>query len=267
QLQEQQQELENFMNSLFKGVFVHRYRDVVPSIRSSCLEELGYWMQKSPATFLTDGHLKYLGWTLYDKQGEVRLCCVKALQALYSQQDLVAHVELFTSRFKDRLVAMALDKEVQVAIEVVKLLTLVVENMEEALTDADCNSIYSLVFVANRSLAVAAGGFLYRRVLDPERGRMQEGSPPSSPVDSRIFFRLLVEFFIQSELHEHPTYLVDALWDCAGCHLRDWDTLSALLLEEGLPDQQEKVLVEVLAAAASWVVQGPPVGRHLGKKV
>uniref|UniRef100_A0A672TM64 Cohesin subunit SCC3/SA HEAT-repeats domain-containing protein n=1 Tax=Strigops habroptila TaxID=2489341 RepID=A0A672TM64_STRHB len=50
--------------------------------------------------------------------------------------------------------------------------------------------------------------------------------------DNRTFFRLLLTFFIEIELHEHTAYLVDSLWDCAGPQLRDWETISALLLEE-----------------------------------
>uniref|UniRef100_A0A8B9R6J9 Cohesin subunit SA n=1 Tax=Anas platyrhynchos TaxID=8839 RepID=A0A8B9R6J9_ANAPL len=68
ELQEQQEEIEAVMNAIFKGVFVHRYRDVVPDVRALCMEELGTWMCSFPASFLTDGHLKYLGWTLHDKR-------------------------------------------------------------------------------------------------------------------------------------------------------------------------------------------------------
>ena len=127
QLQEQQEEIENMMNAVFKGVFVHRYRsgldqqlgsgrgvswlgrrgmecgvarlggqvgatwgwghnaagdhgmsrsgavhgrDVVPEIRAICMEELGTWMRSYAASFLTDGYLKYIGWTLHDKVGQ-----------------------------------------------------------------------------------------------------------------------------------------------------------------------------------------------------
>ncbi|XP_030825930.1 cohesin subunit SA-3-like [Camarhynchus parvulus] len=68
QLREQQEELELLMNGIFKGVFVHRYRDVVPEIRALCMEELGLWVRRFPGSFLTDSHLKYLGWTLHDKE-------------------------------------------------------------------------------------------------------------------------------------------------------------------------------------------------------
>uniref|UniRef100_A0A8C3NHF8 Cohesin subunit SA n=1 Tax=Geospiza parvula TaxID=87175 RepID=A0A8C3NHF8_GEOPR len=98
--QEQQEELELLMNGIFKGVFVHRYRDVVPEIRALCMEELGLWVRRFPGSFLTDSHLKYLGWTLHDKQGEVRLRCVRALQGIYGIPEMAPSLELFTERFK-----------------------------------------------------------------------------------------------------------------------------------------------------------------------
>ncbi|XP_054043779.1 LOW QUALITY PROTEIN: cohesin subunit SA-3-like, partial [Rissa tridactyla] len=264
ELREQQEEIENMMNAIFKGVFVHRYRDVVPEIRAACVEELGTWMRSYAGSFLTDAHLKYVGWTLHDKQWEVRLRCVKALRGLYGRRETAARMELFTSRFKTRLVSMVLDKEPEVAVEVVELLTLMLENMEEALTEEDCRSVYPLVYVSSRPLAAAAGVFLYRRLLSPPR------DPPGAG-DNRTFFRLLLTFFIESELHEHAAYLVDSLWDCAGPRLRDWETVGALLLEEspaeGLSDRQEKALVEILAASATRVAEGqPPVGRVPAKK-
>ncbi|NWS65090.1 STAG3 protein, partial [Chunga burmeisteri] len=269
QLQEHQEEIENMMNAIFKGVFVHRYRDVVPEIRAICMEELGTWMRSYAASFLTDGYLKYIGWTLHDKQREVRLQCVKALQGLYGCRGTAAHMELFTSRFKTRMVSMVLDKEPDVAVEVVKLLTLMLENMAEALTEEDCQNVYPVVYVSSRALASAAGLFLYRRLLDPEREVDRE---PSRNGDNRTFFQSLLAFFIESELHEHAAYLVDSLWDCAGPRLRDWETISALLLEEssaeGLADRQEKALVEILAASVVQVAEGhPPVGRGPAKKV
>ncbi|KAM9572899.1 cohesin subunit SA-3-like [Guaruba guarouba] len=268
ELREQQEEIENMMNAIFKGVFVHRYRDVVPDIRAICMEELGTWMKTYAASFLTDSYLKYIGWTLYDKQREVRLQCVKALQGLYGHRDTAANMELFTRRFKTRMVSMVLDKELSVAVEVVKLLTLMLENMGEALTDEDCQSVYPIVFVANRPLAAAAGIFLYRRLLDPQQGA---GMDASYDRDNRAFFQVLLTFFIEIELHEHAAYLVDSLWDCAGPRLRDWETISAMLLEEspaeGLGDQQEKALVEILAASVVQATEGqPPVGREPAKK-
>uniref|UniRef100_A0A3B4Z988 SCD domain-containing protein n=2 Tax=Seriola lalandi dorsalis TaxID=1841481 RepID=A0A3B4Z988_SERLL len=113
------------MNSSFRGVFVHRYRDRLPEIRVACIEELGMWLKTDPEDFLNDGCLKYLGWTLHDKQSPVRMQCVRALQGLYQEKEFIGRLELFTSRFKERMLSMVLDKEADVAVEVVNLLLLI----------------------------------------------------------------------------------------------------------------------------------------------
>ncbi|NXS55892.1 STAG3 protein, partial [Brachypteracias leptosomus] len=280
QLQEQQKEIENMMNAIFKGVFVHRYRDVVPEIRAICMEELGTWMRSYAASFLTDGYLKYIGWTLHDKVGhwggsggaaraggpadvtpapslqqrEVRLQCVKALQGLYGHRDTATHMELFTSRFKTRMVAMVLDKEPDVAVEVVKLLTLMLEGGQGVPSRR-----------GQRDLPAAAADLLHRERGDSARGVWGVlGGPRGTP-------HPVTAPCPRPQLHEHAAYLVDSLWDCAGPRLRDWDTISALLLEEspeGLGDRQEKALVEILAASVAQAAQGqPPVGREVAKKV
>lgn len=46
---------------------MHRYRDVDPDIRMSCISSLGIWIVSYPSLFLQDLYLKYLGWTLNDK--------------------------------------------------------------------------------------------------------------------------------------------------------------------------------------------------------
>lgn len=46
---------------------MHRYRDVDPEIRMSCIRSLGIWILSYPSLFLQDLYLKYLGWTLNDK--------------------------------------------------------------------------------------------------------------------------------------------------------------------------------------------------------
>lgn len=85
------------MNSIFKGIFVHRYRcvldsevkcvthycplsfkwhykalnhffrDAIAEIRAICIEEIGVWMKLYSDAFLNDSYLKYVGWTLHDR--------------------------------------------------------------------------------------------------------------------------------------------------------------------------------------------------------
>ncbi|XP_058425143.1 cohesin subunit SA-3 [Diceros bicornis minor] len=271
ELQEHQEEIEGMMNALFRGVFVHRYRDVLPEIRAICIEEIGSWMQSYSTSFLTDSYLKYIGWTLHDKHREVRLKCLKVLKGLYSNQELTARLELFTSRFKDRMVSMVMDREYDVAVEAVRLLTLILKNMEGVLTDADCESVYPVVYASNRALASAAGEFLYWKLFYPEcETRMMGGREQRrSPGAQRTFFHLLLSFFVESELHDHAAYLVDSLWDCAGSQLKNWESLTSLLLEkdQNLGDVQESTLIEILVSSVQQASEGhPPVGRVTGRK-
>ncbi|XP_042826732.1 cohesin subunit SA-3 isoform X2 [Panthera tigris] len=271
ELQEHQEEIEGMMNALFRGVFVHRYRDILPEIRAICIEEIGSWMQSYSTSFLTDSYLKYIGWTLHDKHREVRLKCLKALKGLYGSRDLTARLELFTSRFKDRMVSMVMDREYDVAVEAVKLLTLILKNMEGVLTDADCEGIYPVVYASNRALASAAGEFLYWKLFYPEcETKMVSGRERRrSPRAQRTFFHLLLSFFVESELHNHAAYLVDSLWDCAGSQLKDWESLTSLLLEkdQNLDDVQESTLIEILVSSVRQASEGhPPVGRITGRK-
>uniref|UniRef100_A0A2K6TN51 Cohesin subunit SA n=1 Tax=Saimiri boliviensis boliviensis TaxID=39432 RepID=A0A2K6TN51_SAIBB len=271
ELQEHQEEIEGMMNALFRGVFVHRYRDVLPEIRAICIEEIGCWMQSYSTSFLTDSYLKYIGWTLHDKHREVRLKCLKALKGLYGNRDLTTRLELFTSRFKDRMVSMVMDREYDVAVEAVSLLILILKNMEGVLTDTDCESIYPIVYASNRALASAAGEFLYWKLFYPECGIRTIGGRErrQSPGAQRTFFQLLLSFFVESELHDHAAYLVDSLWDCAGAQLKDWESLTSLLLEkdQNLGDVQESTLIEILVSSARQASEGhPPVGRVTGRK-
>ncbi|KAK9405105.1 cohesin subunit SA-3 [Crotalus adamanteus] len=270
EFQEKQEELETLMNALFKGVFVHRYRDLIPEIRAICIGEMGEWIQHYATSFLTDGYLKYIGWTLHDKQGEVRLRCLLALQGLYGSPETALQMELFTGRFKERIVSMVLDKEPQVAAEAVRLLTLILQNTDGALTDADCERVFPLVYASSRPVAAAAGEFLYKKLLAPKvDARGKSGDRHEA---TRVFLQWLLVFFIESEFHDHAAYLVDSLWDSASALLKDWQVPTGLLLEEspveGLGDLKESSLILILVASMRQATEGhPPIGRFSGKKV
>lgn len=146
ELEENMEEIKNMLSYMFKSVFVHRYRDTLPDIRAITMAEIGIWMEKFPAHFLDDLYLKYIGWTLHDKVGEVRLRCLQALQPLYECEELKGKLELFTSKFKDRVVAMALDKETDVAVHAVRLVIAILKMHPDVLTDKDCENVYELVY-------------------------------------------------------------------------------------------------------------------------
>uniref|UniRef100_A0A4W4H024 Cohesin subunit SA n=1 Tax=Electrophorus electricus TaxID=8005 RepID=A0A4W4H024_ELEEL len=276
ELQENQDEIENMMNSIFKGIFVHRYRDAIAEIRAICIEEIGVWMKLYSDAFLNDSYLKYVGWTLHDRQGEVRLKCLKALQTLYTNRGLFPKLELFTNRFKDRIVSMTLDKEYDVAVEAIRLVTLILHGSEDALSNEDCENVYHLVYSAHRPVAVAAGEFLHRKLFSRHDPQAEEALAKrrgrNSPNGNLI--RMLVLFFLESELHEHAAYLVDSLWDSSQELLKDWDCMIELLLEEpvqgeeALGDRHESALIELMVCTIRQAAEAhPPVGRGTGKRV
>ncbi|XP_036409818.1 cohesin subunit SA-1a [Megalops cyprinoides] len=276
ELQENQDEIENMMNSIFKGIFVHRYRDAIAEIRAICIEEIGVWMKMYSDAFLNDSYLKYVGWTLHDRQGEVRLKCLKALQNLYTNRELFPKLELFTNRFKDRIVSMTLDKEYDVAVEAIRLVTLILQGSEDALSNEDCENVYHLVYSAHRPVAVAAGEFLHRKLFSRHDPQAEEALAKrrgrNSPNGNLI--RMLVLFFLESELHEHAAYLVDSLWESSQELLKDWECMTELLLEEPvqgeevLSDRQESALIELTVCTIRQAAEAhPPVGRGTGKKV
>ncbi|KAL0973791.1 hypothetical protein UPYG_G00211210 [Umbra pygmaea] len=275
ELQENQDEIENMMNAIFKGVFVHRYRDAIAEIRAICIEEIGMWMKLYSDAFLNDSYLKYVGWTMHDKQGEVRLKCLTALQGLYYNRELNTRLELFTSRFKDRIVSMTLDKEYDVAVQAIKLLTLVLHSTDEVLSPEDCESVYHLVYSAHRPVAIAAGEFLFKKLFST-REPEEEGAPRrrgrQSPNANLI--KTTVFFFLESELHEHAAYLVDSLWETGAELLKDWECMTSLLLDEPLPgeealtDRQETALIEIMLCTVRQAAEcHPPIGRGTGKRV
>lgn len=105
------------------------------------------------------------------------------------------------------------------------------------------------------------------------------------------------------QYHEHAAYLVDSLWGVAVLELRDWETMTSLLLQEngeeqgvclqvqmfyllrcpmersikvcvcalpvlGLNDDEEAALIELMMCAVRQATEGtPPTARALGKKV
>ncbi|ODM98305.1 Cohesin subunit SA-1 [Orchesella cincta] len=275
ELEENMDEIKNMLTYMFKSVFVHRYRDTLPEIRAICMAEIGVWMKKFHQNFLDDSYLKYIGWTLHDKVGEVRLKCLQALQPLYASEELKGKLELFTSKFKDRIVAMTLDKEYDVAVQAVKLVILIHKYHREILTDKDCELVYELVYSSHRAVAQAAGEFLNERLFVIDEGaveniRTARGKQrlPNTPL-----IRDLVQFFIESELHEHGAYLVDSLIE-SNPMMKDWECMTDLLLEEPGPaeepldDKQESSLIEIMVCAVRQCATGePPIGRGPTRKI
>lgn len=87
---------------LLQGVFVHRYRDSAPAIRSDVLSVFGLWLSADPSTFVQNAYLKYVGWMLSDgDEPEVRVQAAAAIGRLYSLPAVdPARLDEFMTRFR-----------------------------------------------------------------------------------------------------------------------------------------------------------------------
>ncbi|XP_060909146.1 cohesin subunit SA-2 isoform X3 [Labrus mixtus] len=278
ELQEKRTEIESMMDIIFKGVFLKRHRDVLPEIRSICLEELGLWMKLYSSSFLNDSYLKYMGWMLHDKVPDVRLKCVLGLQGLYGDPVLHPKLDLFTSRFKDRMISMTLDKDNEVAVQTMKLLLIISKTSDDVLSPEDYKQLLQFVYASQRPLAVTAGELLYSRLLNtaaPASETQDEiNDDEAQKQDMFSTLKALLQFFKESQLHKHVVYLVDSLWDCGGALLKDWPALTSLLLQDppshrqGFTHEEKAVLVEILVASVRQAAEGPVLaGRSGAKKV
>ncbi|XP_032422704.1 cohesin subunit SA-2 isoform X2 [Xiphophorus hellerii] len=274
ELQEKRAEVESMMDVIFKGVFLKRYRDMLPEIRAVCMEELGLWMKLYSSSFLNDSYLKYMGWMMHDKVPDVRQKCVLALQGLFGDPVLLPKLDLFISRFKNRLISMVLDKDNEVAVQTMKLLVLISRATDDVLTSEDYKQLLQVVYSSHRPLAATAGELLYSRILSAVAPTSDNQDERSEEDERRrqMFDRLkaLLRFYQESELHKHVVYLVDSLWDCGGSLLKDWPTLTAALLQNssGFTPAEQAVIVEILVASVRQATDGPAlVGRSGAKKI
>uniref|UniRef100_A0AAR2KBS1 Cohesin subunit SA n=1 Tax=Pygocentrus nattereri TaxID=42514 RepID=A0AAR2KBS1_PYGNA len=257
ELQDRKLETEDMMDAIFKGVFLKRYRDVIPEIRAICMEELTVWMKLYSPVFLNDTYLKYVGWMMHDKQPDVRLKCVLGLQALYQDVHLSSKMDLFTSRFKERMISMTLDKDHEVAVQAMRLLMVISQSCDDVLSQDDYKHIFQFVYCSHRPLAATAGEFLYGSVRSVH-----------------VFTASDCGCWSVLQLHQHVLYVVDSLWDSGGALLKDWASLTSLLTaqppsqEQVLSSAEEALVIEILLASVRQAAEGPPLaGRSTGKKV
>ncbi|KAJ2715697.1 cohesin complex subunit [Coemansia spiralis] len=63
----------------YSTVFIFRYRDVHAAIRAECLVPLASWCRALPTAYLDTEHLRFLGWSLNDKDARVRETVLSAI--------------------------------------------------------------------------------------------------------------------------------------------------------------------------------------------
>jgi hypothetical protein len=150
------------MKTLFQELVIVRFRDVAPQVRALTIQWVGTWVVLHPQKFLSDGYLKYVAWSLNDKDAHVRVSAVDALKKVYEKHavspDTAADgggegagagsfsnfsaLDLLTQRFHGRFTELIRDNDEHVCINALEL---VVCLAKAGLVDVNSNEIDSNV--------------------------------------------------------------------------------------------------------------------------
>ncbi|KAI3930532.1 hypothetical protein MKX01_036978 [Papaver californicum] len=244
--------IENMMRKLFLGLFVHRYRDVDPNIRMSSIQSLGVWVLSYPSLFLQDLYLKYLGWTLNDKNAGVRKCSILALQNLYEVDDNVPSLGLFTERFSKRMIELADDIDVSVSVCAIGLLKQLLRH--QLLSDEDLGPLYDLLIDEPPEIRRAIGALVYDHLIAQKFSTLKGDENDSSDVHLGRLLQILREFSTDPIL---ITYVIDDVWDYMKA-MKDWKYIVSMLLDEkpgkDFTDVDATSLVRLLHSSAKKAV-------------
>ncbi|OMO77828.1 Armadillo-like helical [Corchorus capsularis] len=250
---EQTLEMDEMMRKIFTGLFVHRYRDIDPNIRMSCIQSLGVWILSYPTLFLADLYLKYLGWTLNDKSAGVRKAAVLALQNLYEAEDNVPTLNLFTERFSSRMIELADDIDVSVAVCAIGLVKQLLRH--QLIPDDDLGSLYDLLIDDPPEIRRAIGELVYDHLIAQKFNSSQSGSKGNgSEVHLGRMLQILREFSTDPIL---SIYVIDDVWEYMKA-MKDWKCIISMLLDENplieLTDEDATNLSRLLFASVRKAV-------------
>ncbi|KAK3325693.1 UreD urease accessory protein-domain-containing protein [Apodospora peruviana] len=131
------------IGDFFETVFVHRYRDIDPKIRTECVEALGSWIWHLPTVFMEPEYLRYLGWMLSDVMPPTRQEVLKQLARIFKRDaEKLGH---FIDRFRPRLVEMA-TKDSDVSVRVAAVAVIQILKDTGMLEPDEIDSIGRLIF-------------------------------------------------------------------------------------------------------------------------
>lgn len=103
-------EIKDFVESTIIAVFLKRYKDVRPQIRATSIQQLVPYLLERPDWFLQNSYLKYIGWSLSDKDPLVRQTALQAfLRPLSTKQLDCGSMTMAVQKFLPRLTDMTRD--------------------------------------------------------------------------------------------------------------------------------------------------------------
>uniref|UniRef100_A0A1J3K5K3 Sister-chromatid cohesion protein 3 n=1 Tax=Noccaea caerulescens TaxID=107243 RepID=A0A1J3K5K3_NOCCA len=249
--------LEDMMRKIFTGLFVHRYRDIDPDIRMSCIQSLGIWILSYPSLFLQDLYLKYLGWTLNDKAAGVRKASLLALRKLYEMDENVPTLGLFTERFSNRMIEMADDVDMSAAVCAIGLVKQLLRH--QLIPDDDLGPLYDLLIDQPQEIRRAIGELVYDHLIAQKFNSSPSGHTGQDDSSSEIhIFRMLQ---ILREFSTDPIlsiYVIDDVWEYMKA-MKDWKCITSMLLDQNprtgsTTDEDSTNLIRLLFASVRKAV-------------
>lgn len=159
------------IQSFFDAVFVHRYRDVDPKIRTECVEALGSWIWQLPTVFMEPGYLRYLGWMLSDTNAATRQEVLRQLSRVFKRD--AQQLGHFIDRFRPRMIEMAtLDAEVSVRVAAISAIDIL---RAAALLEPDeIDAIGKLIFDTELRVRKAVVNFFVACIQDVHESKLEE---------------------------------------------------------------------------------------------
>ncbi|SPN98904.1 related to nuclear protein SA-1 [Cephalotrichum gorgonifer] len=153
----------NHIRDFFDTVFVHRYRDIDPRIRTECVEALGYWIWELPTVFMEPEYLRYLGWMLTDAVHSTRQEVLRQLSRMFKRD--ASQLGHFIDRFRPRLIEIAtMDADVSVRVAAISVIETLREN--GMLEPDEVDGIGRLIFDSDLRVRKAIVSFFTACVQD-----------------------------------------------------------------------------------------------------
>lgn len=159
------------ISDFFETVFVHRYRDIDPKIRTECVEALGSWIWHLPTMFMEPEYLRYLGWMLSDVVPQTRQEVLKQLARIFKRD--VEKLGHFVDRFRPRLVEMA-TKDADTSVRVAAITAAQILKDTGMLDPEELDSIGRLIFDTELRVRRAVIDFFASCVNDAIETKVEE---------------------------------------------------------------------------------------------
>lgn len=230
QAQARIQSVESMIKKAFNKIFTHRFRDVDPAVRSTCMISIGSWMREHPLFFLSDYYLKYLGWSLNDKEPRVRLAVLTTLRELYSaSSENLALMDTFNARFISRVREMLNDIDPGVAAEAIN--TLSVLHTAGVLPRGDIEAVVSLLLDADEQVRNAAAAVMPSLIT-------QDSETEGNDSVTLLSIVHIIKGLQGSRARTAST--VDAIWNIYNTKLTDWNLIFTMLISEDQDAKKQK---------------------------